>query len=61
MTEAMLDILPYATALAIGLLIGAERERRKGASRERAAAGIRRFELTAVLGAVALALGGVWL
>ncbi len=61
MTEAMLDILPYATALAIGLLIGAERERRKGASRERAAAGIRTFALTAVLGAVALALGGVWL
>lgn len=61
MTESMLEILPYATALAIGLLIGAERERRKGTTHERAAAGIRTFALTAVLGAAAEALGGVWL
>ncbi|WP_174978612.1 MgtC/SapB family protein [Pandoraea terrigena] len=57
----MLEIMPYATALAIGLLIGAERERRKGATHERAAAGIRTFALTAVLGATAMALGGIWL
>lgn len=61
MNEPMLDALPYAAALAIGLLIGAERERRKGATHERAAAGIRTFALTAVLGAVAVSLGGIWL
>lgn len=61
MNEPMLDALPYGTALAIGLLIGAERERRKGATHERAAAGIRTFALTAVLGAVAVSLGGIWL
>ncbi|EON15275.1 MULTISPECIES: MgtC/SapB family protein [Pandoraea] len=61
MTEPVLDLLPYATALAAGLLIGAERERRKGTTRERAAAGIRTFALTSVLGAVAMSSGGVWL
>lgn len=45
-------------ALAIGLLIGAERERRKGEGKARAAAGIRTFALAALLGVVARILGG---
>jgi uncharacterized membrane protein (DUF4010 family) len=39
-------------ALGIGLLIGAERERRKGEGPTRSAAGIRTFALVALLGAV---------
>lgn len=45
-------------ALAIGLLIGAERERRKGQGPLRAPAGIRTFAITCVLGAVSLEVGG---
>lgn len=48
-------------ALCIGLLIGLERERRKGHGPTRGAAGIRTFTLTALLGAVAVQLGGVML
>ncbi|PZO51653.1 MAG: hypothetical protein DCF16_10950 [Alphaproteobacteria bacterium] len=44
-------------ALAVGLLIGAERERRKGEDKGRGAAGIRTFALAAVLGALAHVLG----
>jgi uncharacterized membrane protein YhiD involved in acid resistance len=43
---------PYialVVALGIGLLIGAERERRKGEGPFRSAAGIRTFAITAVL------------
>jgi uncharacterized membrane protein (DUF4010 family) len=47
-----------AIALGIGLLIGAERERRKGTGPDRAPAGIRTFALTALAGGVSLALGG---
>ena len=47
-----------ATALAIGLLIGAERERRKGRGRLRGAAGIRTFAITCLVGAVSLEVGG---
>jgi uncharacterized membrane protein (DUF4010 family) len=46
-------------ALAVGLLIGAERERRKGADKGRDAAGIRTFALAALLGAMAHVLGDV--
>jgi len=48
-----------ATALGIGLLIGVERERRKGGGPERHAAGVRTFALASVAGAVSLVLGGV--
>lgn len=41
-----------ALALAIGLVIGAERERRKGQGKNRAAAGIRTFALVGLLGGV---------
>lgn len=47
-----------AVALAIGLLIGVERERRKGEGDSRAPAGIRTFALCAAIGALALELGG---
>jgi uncharacterized membrane protein (DUF4010 family) len=47
-----------ASALAIGLLIGAERERRKGEGPQRSAAGIRTFGLASLLGGVSVVLGG---
>jgi uncharacterized membrane protein (DUF4010 family) len=51
--------LSLAVALGIGLLIGAERERRKGSGPTRAPAGIRTFAIAALAGGVALAFGGV--
>ncbi|HEY9096852.1 MAG TPA: MgtC/SapB family protein, partial [Hydrogenophaga sp.] len=47
-----------AVALGCGLLIGIERERRKGDGPQRAFAGLRTFSLACVLGALA-ALTGV--
>ncbi len=47
-----------SVALGIGLLIGLERERSKGAGAGRRAAGIRTFALVSLLGAVAAFLGG---
>ncbi len=46
-----------AVAVGIGLVVGAERERRKSQGRNRSAAGIRTFALTAALGGVAFHLG----
>jgi uncharacterized membrane protein (DUF4010 family) len=56
-----IDDLAYnlAAALGIGLLIGAERERRKGEGPARAPAGIRTFMIASLLGGVSWALGGV--
>jgi uncharacterized membrane protein (DUF4010 family) len=48
-------------AFGIGLLIGAERERRKGLGSARRAAGIRTFTICSVLGAVAMLLGDTML
>lgn len=45
-------------ALGIGLLIGIERERRKGRGSVRAEAGMRTFAVVALLGAVTVLLGG---
>lgn len=45
-----------SVALGLGLLVGAERERRKGADKHRSAAGIRTFALSALVGGVATAL-----
>ncbi len=45
------------TALSIGLLIGAERERHKGSGPTRAPAGLRTFALVALLGGVAAQTG----
>ncbi|HWO02538.1 MAG TPA: DUF4010 domain-containing protein [Blastocatellia bacterium] len=47
-----------AIALGIGLLIGAERERRKGTGTSRAPAGIRTFALASLVGGLSLAVGG---
>jgi uncharacterized membrane protein (DUF4010 family) len=61
MTEIMpiLDpvILNLAVALGIGLLIGAERERRKGDGPSRSPAGIRTFAVTSLAGAISVMLG----
>lgn len=46
-----------AVALGIGLLIGVEREKRKGVGATRSPAGIRTFALVALLGAVSATLG----
>lgn len=48
-----------AVALGIGLLLGAERERRKGSGPDRGPAGVRTFALVAVLGGLSLRVGGV--
>ncbi|MBO0754713.1 MAG: MgtC/SapB family protein [Bradyrhizobiaceae bacterium] len=48
----------FFVALGIGLLIGTERERRKGEGPFRSAAGIRTFAITALLGAVSIEVGG---
>jgi uncharacterized membrane protein YhiD involved in acid resistance len=50
-------LLGLAVALGGGLLIGLERERRKGDGPARRAAGIRSFALVALAGALAQALG----
>ena len=47
-----------AVALGIGLLIGIERERRKGQGYNRAPAGVRTYAITALLGAISFELGG---
>lgn len=46
-----------SVALGVGLLVGLERERRKGRGADRAAAGIRTFTLASLAGALALGLG----
>ncbi len=51
-------VLNLAVALGIGLLIGIDRERRKGTGPDRAAAGIRTFTITSLCGAVAVVAGG---
>lgn len=53
------EVLSLAVALGIGLMLGVERERRKGTGPRRAAAGIRTFALVALLGGLAQAVGGV--
>lgn len=51
-------VLNLAVALGIGLLVGIDRERRKGEGPDRAAAGIRTFTITSLCGAVAVVVGG---
>src|SRR6266542_2152535 len=56
---AFLDplVVGFAVALGVGLLIGIDRERRKGSGATRDPAGLRTFALAALLGAVAMAVG----
>lgn len=51
-------ILNLAVALGIGLLIGSERERRKGSGPSRSSAGIRTFAVTSLAGAISFLAGG---
>src|SRR5215218_8676105 len=51
-------LVGFAIALGIGLLIGADRERRKGHGPSRAAAGIRTFAIVSLAGAAAHTIGG---
>ncbi|QNP42225.1 DUF4010 domain-containing protein [Lysobacter terrestris] len=48
-----------AVAVGVGLLVGIERERRKGEGAASGAAGVRTFALIALAGAIAALLGGV--
>lgn len=57
MTGAEQLAVRFATAIGIGLLIGAERERRMGDGPRRSPAGIRTFALASLLGGVSLELG----
>jgi uncharacterized membrane protein (DUF4010 family) len=54
-------LVPMATALGCGLLIGIERERRKNESDIGAFAGMRTFAIVALLGALVHRLGTPWL
>jgi len=54
-------IFNFCVALGIGLLVGAERERRKGEGPWRRSAGIRTFAACALTGFVAQSLGGTYL
>jgi uncharacterized membrane protein (DUF4010 family) len=47
-----LSAIRFASAIGIGLLIGAERERRKGSGPQRGAAGVRTFALASLAGAL---------
>jgi uncharacterized membrane protein (DUF4010 family) len=49
----------FAVAIALGLLIGLERERSKGKGSSRRPAGIRTFALASLLGALAIHVGGI--
>lgn len=54
-------LLNLAVALGVGLLIGAERERRNRERPSRSAAGIRTFSIASLVGALSYMLGGVTL
>lgn len=51
-------VLNLVIAFAVGALIGAERERRKGEGPTRSPAGIRTFTITSIAGAIAFSVGG---
>lgn len=52
------SLYSFAVSIGIGLIIGLERERRKGSGPTRDVAGIRTFAVTALLGAVSVTIGG---
>jgi uncharacterized membrane protein (DUF4010 family) len=55
------DIIGFAAALGVGLLIGLERERSKGTGPNRKPGGIRTFSLFALAGAIAASVNNPWL
>jgi uncharacterized membrane protein (DUF4010 family) len=55
------SVAAFVVALGAGLLIGVERERRKGDGDQRGAAGVRTFVILALLGAIAGTTGLPWL
>lgn len=55
------EVIGISVSLGIGLLVGAERERRKGEGPSRGAAGLRTFTISALAGSVAHLLGEQWL
>ncbi|RZU02579.1 MgtC/SapB family protein [Rivibacter subsaxonicus] len=61
MSELQAAWVGLAVALGCGLLIGIERERRKGQGDDRAAAGVRSFAVAALAGALAQSLASPWL
>ncbi len=58
MTSVAPAVLGFAVALGIGLLIGIDRERRKGSGPRRAAAGVRTFAVASLVGAASAYTGG---
>lgn len=58
MPDSLSLLVNFVTVLGIGLLIGAERERRKGGGPSRAPAGIRTFTVTSLAGAISVMVGG---
>ncbi|MEF9673558.1 MgtC/SapB family protein [Pseudomonas sp. PCH446] len=56
--ETLIHATNLASALGLGLLVGFERERKKGEGADRRFAGLRTFALTSLLGYVGLLLGG---
>jgi uncharacterized membrane protein (DUF4010 family) len=56
--EAGSLLIGLAVALALGLMIGADRERRKGKGPSRAAAGLRTFTVVSLSGAASFTAGG---
>ena len=58
MPNSLSLLVNFVTVLGIGLLIGAERERRKGVGPSRASAGIRTFTAASLAGAVSVMVGG---
>ncbi|NWB29820.1 MgtC/SapB family protein [Pseudomonas gingeri] len=59
--DTFIHVTELASALGLGLLVGLERERKKGEGADRRFAGLRTFTLTALLGYVSMLLGGVTL
>jgi len=52
-------LIGFAVALAVGILVGIERERSKGQGPHREVAGVRTFTLVSLIGATSLALGSL--
>ncbi|MCU0758435.1 MAG: DUF4010 domain-containing protein [Steroidobacteraceae bacterium] len=60
--ESLPSAVPaFVVAFGAGLLIGVERERRKGDGQDRAAAGVRTFVIVALLGAIAGSTAVPWI